>query len=81
LVAKLLYGTGMRIMEALRLRTKDIDFEHNCIIIRCGKGDKDRVVMLPASLADSLKISCNMQMLYGRVTEPICYPVWSFLMH
>lgn len=41
LVAKLLYGTGMRIMEALRLRTKDIDFDHNCIIIRCGKGDKD----------------------------------------
>lgn len=55
LLAKLLYGTGIRIMEALRLRTKDIDFEHHCIIIRCGKGDKDRVVMLPASLAGSLK--------------------------
>lgn len=55
LVAKLLYGTGMRIMEALRLRTKDIDFDHNCIIIRCGKGNKDRVVMLPASLAGALK--------------------------
>ncbi|MCQ8895251.1 phage integrase N-terminal SAM-like domain-containing protein [Limnobacter humi] len=54
LLAKLLYGTGIRIMEALRLRTKDIDFDHHCIIVRSGKGDKDRVVMLPASLTSSL---------------------------
>lgn len=47
LIAKLLYGTGMRIMEALRLRTKDIDFDHNCIIIRCGKGDKQHSPQAP----------------------------------
>lgn len=56
LVAKLLYGTGIRIMEALRLRTKDIDFDHHCIIVRSGKGDKDRVVMLPTSVISNLKI-------------------------
>ena len=54
LFAKLLYGTGMRIMEAARLRTKDIDFDHGAIIIRDGKGGKDRVVMLPQSLVPDL---------------------------
>lgn len=56
LFAKLLYGTGMRIMEAARLRIKDIEFEHGAILIRDGKGAKDRVVMLPQSLISSLKI-------------------------
>lgn len=50
LFAKLLYGTGMRIMEAARLRIKDIEFDRSAIIIREGKGAKDRVVMLPESL-------------------------------
>ena len=48
-LAKLLYGTGMRILEGLRLRTKDVDFERSAIIIREAKGGKDRVVMLPRS--------------------------------
>lgn len=48
LVSLLLYGTGMRLMECLRLRVKDIDFELNQIVIRDGKGQKDRVTMLPA---------------------------------
>jgi len=56
LLAQLLYGTGMRIMEALRLRIKDVDFEHGAIVVRQGKGDKDRVVMLPASLRDTLRL-------------------------
>jgi hypothetical protein len=56
LFAKLLYGTGMRIMEAARLRTKDIDFEHGAIVVRAGKGDKDRVVMLPVSLRSDLQV-------------------------
>jgi integron integrase len=56
LFAKLLYGTGMRIMEAARLRIKDIEFEHGAILIRDGKGAKDRVVMLPQSLISALKI-------------------------
>jgi integron integrase len=51
LLAQLLYGTGMRITEALRLRIKDVDFGRNTIIVREGKGGKDRAVMLPKSLA------------------------------
>jgi len=54
-LARLLYGTGMRITEALQLRSKDVDFEQQTIIVRCGKGGKDRVVMLPAVLAPALK--------------------------
>lgn len=55
LVIRLLYGTGMRLMEGLRLRVKDIDFAGRCIIVRAGKGDKDRVVPLPESLVEPLK--------------------------
>jgi integron integrase len=47
LVAMLLYGSGLRLMEALRLRMKDIDFGMNQIVVRGGKGDRDRVTMLP----------------------------------
>ena len=44
---RLLYGTGVRLMELLRLRVKDVDFGRNQIIIRSGKGGKDRVTVLP----------------------------------
>ncbi len=54
-LARLLYGTGMRITEALQLRVKDVDFDHHGIVIREGKGFKDRVVMLPDSLVAPLK--------------------------
>jgi integron integrase len=54
LLARLLYGTGMRLMEGLRLRVKDVDFERRIIIVREGKGGKDRVVMLPRALAAPL---------------------------
>jgi integron integrase len=47
---RLLYGTGMRLMELLRLRVKDVDFERNQIMVRGGKGDKDRATMLPEVL-------------------------------
>ena len=50
LVASLLYGTGMRLLEGLRLRVKDIDFERREIVIRDGKGGKDRVTVLPENL-------------------------------
>ncbi|MEL3905592.1 MAG: integron integrase [Treponema sp.] len=50
LCIRLLYGTGMRLMEALRLRVQDIDFDKNEITIHCGKGAKDRKTMLPVSL-------------------------------
>lgn len=54
LIARLLYGTGMRLMEAIRLRLKDVDFYRNVIVIREAKGNKDRVVMLPGTLAAPL---------------------------
>jgi integron integrase len=56
LMGRLLYGTGLRLMECLRLRVKDIDFEQNQIVVRSGKGNKDRVTMLPHRLKESLWI-------------------------
>ena len=55
LLAQLLYGTGMRLMEGMRLRVKDVDFDRHAIIVREAKGNKDRVVMLPRSLAPALQ--------------------------
>jgi integron integrase len=55
LVARLLYGTGMRLMEALRLRVKDLEFERRELVVRDGKGGKDRVTMLPDSLLEPLR--------------------------
>jgi integron integrase len=54
-IGHLMYGTGMRLMEALRLRIKDVEFERRALVVREGKGGKDRVVMLPASLETALK--------------------------
>ena len=56
LMARLLYGTGMRLMEGMRLRIKDVDFDRHVIIVRDAKGGKDRVVMLPRSLAPPLRL-------------------------
>ena len=47
LMAGLLYGSGLRLMECVRLRVKDVDFAHNQIMVRDGKGQKDRVTILP----------------------------------
>ena len=55
LFARLLYGTGMRLREGLRLRVKDIDFERREVIVREGKGGKDRVTMLPEALVGPLQ--------------------------
>lgn len=55
LMASLLYGTGMRLMECLRLRVKDVDFARNEILIRNGKGSKDRRTMLPRALEEPLR--------------------------
>ncbi len=55
LLASLLYGTGMRLMEGLRLRVKDVDFDRFEVIVREGKGKKDRITMLPEALRDPLK--------------------------
>ena len=55
LIARLLYGTGIRIMECCRLRVQDIDFDRGELLIRNGKGAKDRVTMLPKSLVEPLR--------------------------
>lgn len=55
LMAQLLYGTGLRLMELLRLRVKDLDFDRNQIIVRGGKGDKDRVTVFPEKLKAGLR--------------------------
>ena len=55
LLASLLYGTGMRLMEGVRLRVLDVDFSRREIVVRRGKGNKDRVTMLPESLVEPLQ--------------------------
>jgi integron integrase len=54
-LGQLLDGTGLRITEALQLRVKDVDFDRRAIVVRAGKGGKDRVVMLPAALVPGLR--------------------------
>jgi integron integrase len=55
LIAQLLYGSGLRLLEALRLRVKDIDFSYAQIVVRDGKGKKDRVTVLPEAVASVLQ--------------------------
>jgi len=55
LIASLLYGSGLRLTECLSLRIKDIDFERNQILVRAGKGNKDRITLLPSHLIHQLK--------------------------
>jgi integron integrase len=55
LIGRFLYGTGLRLLEGLRLRVKDVDFTRHQIIVHGGKGDKDRVTMLPESLKEALQ--------------------------
>jgi len=55
LMASLMYGAGLRLMECLRLRVQDVDFSRNEILVRDGKGSKDRITMLPESLKTPLR--------------------------
>jgi len=55
LIGSLLYGSGLRLLEALRLRVQDVDFARSQIMVRNGKGAKDRATMLPSSLAGTLQ--------------------------
>ena len=55
IMAALLYGAGLRLLECVRLRVKDIDFDRKQIIVRAGKGRKDRLTMLPESVVDALR--------------------------
>jgi len=59
LIVKLLYGSGLRLMEAVRLRVQDIDFEMSQLTVRSGKGDKDRFTTFPSTLSVSLKEHLN----------------------
>lgn len=61
LLVSLLYGAGLRLSEGLRLRVKDIDFESGLVTIREGKGDKDRITMLPKNLIEALQSYLQMQ--------------------
>jgi integrase len=58
-MVELLYGTGLRRMECCTLRIRDLDFDRSQIIVRCGKGAKDRTVMMPQSLRGSLAERCR----------------------
>jgi len=82
LMAILLYGSVLRLMECCRLRVKDIDFSRNEIVIRAGKGDKDRHTMLPTAIKESLykHIEANrsqhqedIKKGLGRVALPNCF--------
>jgi len=79
LIASLLYGSGLRLMEALRLRVKDIDFERHELTIRQGKGANDRVTMLPTSAVAPIRTQlrkvrslhqADLKIGFGRVELP-----------
>ena len=55
IMVKILYGSGLRAIECLRLRVKDLDFDMNEIMVRDGKGKKDRVTILPDDIKDPLQ--------------------------
>jgi len=55
LMARAIYGCGLRLAECVKLRVKDVDFERNAVTIRCGKGDKDRETVLPTSIRATLQ--------------------------
>lgn len=56
MMAELMYGSGLRVSEVIRLRVKDIDFGMNCLLVRRSKGNKDRVTVLPRALLERLKV-------------------------
>ena len=79
LMVMLLYGAGLRLMECLQLRIKDIDFTSNQIMVRAGKGDKDRHTMLPAAVKEPLakhferikeQHRCDLEQGLGRIALP-----------
>ncbi len=60
LAAGLMYGSGLRLMETLRLRIKDVDFGQNHLLVRQGKGQKDRMTVLPTSSSEALKVQISL---------------------
>ncbi len=76
-LAQLLYGTGMRIAEALSLRVKDVDFDARTVVVRAGKGGKDRPVMLPLTLAERLHEQLRYPARCGWPTASPAMPAYS----
>lgn len=77
LMASLLYGTGMRLMECMRLRVKDVDFERAAIVVRQGKGAKDRHTMLPRVLVEPLQAQlAEASRIHQRDLDAGCGRVW-----
>ncbi len=77
LMSKIMYGAGLRLMECCRLRVKDIDFGLNEILIRGGKGNKDRHTLLPITLTEDLKSQIkNVRALHQYDTELGCAEAW-----
>lgn len=72
LVACLLYGSGLRLLEALRLRVQDVDFDRHQVMVRRGKGGKDRCTVLPAPVEVPLRDACT-EPWRERSTESIAY--------
>lgn len=79
LMGQLMYGCGLRLTECLRLRIKDIDFENNLLMVRSGKGEKDRALMLPEKIKEELPKHVtsvkeihdqDLKMGYGEVSLP-----------
>jgi len=65
LLARMVYGTGIRLREALSLRVKDLDFDRRVVIVREGKGGKDRRIMLP----DGIRVALKEQLQYSRADQ------------
>ncbi len=81
LFAQLLYGTGMRLLEGLQLRVKDVDFAHRALIVRAGKGGKDRCLMLPERLVGPLQAQLASARELWWLTRRTARPVWTCRMH
>jgi integrase len=69
LMARLIYGCGLRVQECTNLRIKDLDFEQGSLTVRSGKGDKDRLTVLPESLKNDLQAQIMLAIL--GVTSPL----------
>ena len=72
LVVRPLYGTGMRVLEGMRLRVKDVDFARREIVVREGKGNKDRVTMLPATLVEPLRARVKLRQHQHEIDLGVC---------
>ena len=69
LMARLLYGGGLRLLECIRLRIQDVDFGQNRIFVRGGKGGKDRTTILPRNLQDALQAQIEAKALHHQDLE------------